>query len=1087
MTRNQFHYKHKEEFGMWVNWKRFSFGALLLASLSLLLFGCGDNSGSQTTQKSISGVVSDPATGLALEDAKVTAYAIDANGVQSSVPLSSPQSVQSDNKGRYRLFIPASYTGAVMLEATKPASAIARLAKLLSLGNASNVNIRAALSGSLVNRETIPPAMISFATNMVIQYLTGNNAAVFSSANIQKACIVLETFFGANFTQTPPPVSATDGNTSTAQQDLIVSIQGINSFTQGSDAAVAAIVAALNQDGGIGSIADDIKIGIANAVTALAAQGILPTQYLASAAINTAISNAQFSKVTVPSLTDTTAPAAPSALSVAGVTAKSVNLAWTLSTDTDVAGYLVYRADSSAIYLCIGVAAGAAFSDFSAAPGASYSYRVAAFDASRNLSVLSNTATATTPVAADIVPPTAPAGLVCTGFNNSQVNLQWLQSTKTKLDGTVLPAAKYNVYRDGEFIGFSTGTSYIDLGVTPSTSYSYFVKASDADANLSPASPSVTVRTSATPGVVAPAAPSGLALVLADQHFNNTPLTWVASASAATETVTYNIYRDGIVIATGITATSYNDDSVSPSSSYVYAVTAAVNEIESAKAAPLTVAIPANPALAASAAPSVPTNLSVVSAASNSVALVWAASTKSGGDQVVAGYDILRGDGSGNNYVKVATVLQATCIDTNSVLESTSYSYKVQSFNSAGVRSAASLAVGVTTPAKVDLADSTKPSAPASLVSPSALSDAVALTWSAATKSNADATHYVAGYLVYRDGAQIADARTLLYFTDTTTAALTSYVYSVRAYDNSGNLSEASTPLSVTTPAAVANSYTISGKVTLNGVGISGVTMSIGGVAADTATDVNGNYSFTGLPAATYTVTPVPNSFIQFTPAQLSVSISASRSGQDFAATLTGGVTSGVNYPDGTVIGGISFPAGTVIGGVTYPAGTIIGGVFYPTGTVIGGVVYPNGVVIAGVAYPAGTVVGGIAFPVGAVTTGYTFPDGGVTSGVSFPGGTITGGVTYPTGVVVAGSLDWRYLISGRVTDSVGGALAGATVAAGGPYETVTGFNGDYTLSVPPGTYTLSATLTGYSFTASAPVTVNATTQTGTANFASSI
>ena len=1088
MTRNQFHYKHKEEFGMWVNWKRFSFGACLLASLSLLLFGCGDNGGSQTTQKSISGVVSDPVTGLALEDAKVTAYAIDAGGVQSGVPLSTPQSVQSDNKGRYRLFIPASYTGAVMVQATKPASAIARLAKLLSLSAANGVNIRSAVPASLVGRSAIPPVMVSFATNMVIQFMTANNAGVFSSDNIQKASIILETIFGDNFAQTPPPISATDSNTSTAQQDLIVSIQAINSFTLGSEAAVVAIVAALNLDGGIGDIADDIKAGIASTVTELAAQGILPIQYVPNADINTDISNAQFAKAPVPSLADTTPPAAPSGLSAGSITAKSVSLSWTLSPDADVAGYLVYRADSSGVYLPIGSTgpASAAYSDFSAAPGAGYSYQVVAFDASRNLSGASNTATATTPVAADILPPSAPAGLVCTGFDNTQVNLRWLQSTKTKIDGTVVPAAGYNIYRDAQFIGFTAETSYIDLGVSPSTNYTYYVKASDGDSNLSPASQPVTVHTSATPGVVAPAAPTGLALVPANQHYNNTPLTWVASATAATQTVTYNVYRDGIVIAEGINGTNYNDDSVSPSSSYLFTVTAVANAIESGQATPLTVATPANPDLTDGVAPTVPTNLSVLSVTSNSVALAWAASTKSSGDQVVAGYDVLRGDGAGNNYVKVATVVQPAFVDTNNVLESTSYSYAVQSFNSSGVRSEASLSTGVTTSAKIDLADTTKPNAPADLASPSASADAVALTWSAATKSNADATHFVAGYLVYRDGAQIADARTLLSFTDTTTAALTTYAYTVKAYDNSGNLSEASAALSVTTPAAVPDSYAISGKVTLNGAGISGVTVSIG-AQPDVSTDVNGNYSFTGLPAGNYTVTPVPNSFIQFAPLQISITLSANQTGQDFAATLTGGVNSSVTYPDGTVIGGISFPAGTVIGGVTYPAGTIVGGVFYPSGTVIGGVVYPNGVVIGGVTYPAGTVVGGIAFPVGAVTSGTTYPDGTVISGTSFPSGTIIGSVTYPTGVVVSGALDWRYVVSGRVTNNVGVGLAGASVDAGGSYQTTTGFNGDYTLSLPAGTYTIGATLTGYSFADSAPVTVNATSMTGTANFASSI
>jgi chitodextrinase len=1017
---------------MWVNWKRFSFGALMLASLSLLLFGCGDFSGKATGQKSVSGVVSDPATGLALPDAKVTAYAISASGVQSSVPLSSPASVQSDNKGRYRLQIPANYAGSIMIEATKPASPLAKLAKLLQLPSAGDILIRSAVPQNLVTRASIPPVMVSFATNMVVQFLNSGVSTPLSADNIQKAIIVLETYFGANFTQTPPPVSAADSSTTKAQQDLIVSIRAINSFTLGSDAAAAAVAAALHQDGGIGPVADEIKTGIAAAISALSAQGILPAEYAPSAAINTAVSNAQFTKVLEPTLTDTVAPAAPAALAATGSSAKSVQLSWNLSADADVAGYLVYRADASGVYLCVGGVAAAvgSFNDFTAAPATAYNYQVAAFDASRNLSAFSNTASVTTPAAADLVQPSAPAGLVCKGFNHIQVNLQWLQSTKTLSDGTIVPAVRYNVYRDAQFVGFTTETSFIDFTVSPSTSYSYYVKAADANANLSPASQTLTVRTSPAPGVVTPAAPAGLGLTLADLRFNNTPLVWSASASAATQSVTYNVYRDGQLIATGITATAYNDDSVAPNSNYLYAVTAVAAGIESLGGAPLSVAIPANPNLPDLVAPSVPGNLSVVSAASNSVALAWAPSSKTTGDRIVAGYDVLRGTGTGANYVKIASVAQASFIDSSAV-ESTDYSYIVVSFSSAGVRSTPSLPAAVTTPAKIDLSDRTKPNAPTGLSSAAATSDSVSLTWNVATKSNADANHFVAGYLVYRDGAQIADAHNLLSFTDSSVAAQTSYSYSVRAYDNSGNLSDLSPALTVVTPAAVPNSFTISGRVTLNGVGLFGVALTNGVSANPVVTDVNGNYSFRGLAPGDYLITPTASPFYQFSPVRRSVSISANLTGQDFSAVQTGNVIGGVGYPTGTVIGGISFPSGVVIGGVSYPAGTIIGGVFYPTGTVIGGILYPNGVVIGGVAYPSGTIVGGVAFPIGAVTTGVTYPSGVVIGGVFYPNGSVAGSVTYPSGVIIGGVTFPSGTVTGGVLYPTGGVLGGVAYPTG--------------------------------------------------------
>jgi len=1015
---------------MWVNWKRSSFGALLLASLSLLLFGCGDFK-AQTEQKSISGVVSDPATGLALADAKVTAYAIGANGVPSATPLCNPQSVKSTGVGRYTLLIPASYQGAVLVEATKPASTLAKLAKLLSLGSAVDIDIKAAVPQAQVARASIPPVMVSFATNMVVQYLGKVNAAALSSDNIQKATIILETYFGANFSQTPPPTSATDNNTSRAQQDLIVSIQAINSFTLGSAAAASDVAAALNLPGGIGAVADQIKTGIALAVKELAALGVLTHEYTPSVSINTAISNAQNFSVTVPTLSDATPPAAPAGLAVSATSANSVSLAWSASSEAGLSGYLVYRADQSGTYLAIGSAAAgsASFSDFSVQPATAYSYQIVGFDANRNLSAASNTAAASTPAAAaDNQPPGAPAGLLSKGASDTQVKLQWGLSFKTTADGLRLAAVRYNVYRDGQFIGFSTGNTYDDFDVTPSTTYLYYVKAADADANLSLASNLASVRTAATPGAVTPAAPTGLAVQAASQSFSNTPLIWTASSSAGTQAVTYNVYRWGTLIATGIRDTTYNDDSVQPSSSYLYTVTTVADGIESAPGTGLSITTPLNPDLPDATAPSVPGNLTVVSRGSNSIALAWAPASKGTGDKIVAGYDILRSS-DGVSYLNVGSTDQASFVDSNNLAPNTVYYYTVRSFSSAGVRSADSPPANGKTTATVDLSDLTAPGAPSglALVSP-ALSNAVNLSW-----SPNPAEEGVAGYLVYRDGSLLADVSSALSFLDTTTTGPAGYSYSVKAYDNASNVSPASAAFGVTTPAPVPDTFTISGTVSsLGEQKLFEVALTDGTSVTYVFTDQNGGYSFPGLPTGNYTVIPVPSESWQFSPAKQSVSLHADQRGIDFNAISTGSLTGSITYPDGTVIGGISFPAGTVIGGVTYPAGTIIGGVFYPTGTVIGGISYPSGVVIGGVSYPAGTIVGGIAFPAGAITAGLTIPSGTVIGGVFYPTGSVIAVAGYPTGVVVGGIIYPTGVVAGGLLYPSGGVSGTVWYLSGG-------------------------------------------------------
>jgi fibronectin type 3 domain-containing protein len=1008
---------------MWVNWKRFTFGALLLASLSLLLFGCGDHSGSQTAQKAISGVVSDPVTGLALPDATVTAYAIDANGVQATVPLSTPATVQSNNKGRYRLFIPAGYNGSVMVVASK-SSSLGKLAKLLSLP-ASDVLIKAAVPQTLINRVSVPPVMVSFATNMVVQYLASTNANVLTSDNIRKANIVLETFFGPNFSQVPPPASVSDSATSKAQQDLMVSIQAVNSVTQGSDAAVTAIVVALSANTGLGTKADDIKAAISATVIALTAQGILPPEYVPSPAINTAISNAQSAAVAAPSLSDSTAPAPPTDLVLVAAAPKSVSLAWTASADADLAGYLIYRADASGVFVLAGGApAGASgYVDATVAAGSSYNYQVAAFDASRNISVMSNQLAASTPAATDNVAPSVPAGLIAKGFDDVQVRLEWLTSQKTLDDGSSIPAVRYNVYRDFQLVGSSTGTSFSDLGLTPGTSYLYFVKSVDANGNLSAASASVSVRTLPATGVPAPQPPTALALDAGGSYFSN-PLVWTASTSATTQTVTYNVYRDAVLIASGLTGTSYHDNAVSPSSAYLYLVTAVANHAESAGAS-LSVNTPANPNLTDVDPPSVPTNLVVVSASSNAVALSWAPSNKLTGDQVVSGYDVLRSTGGSGSFVKVASVSRPTFVDTNSLSPSTTYSYAVKAFGSAGVRSAASLSATVTTPAPIDLADSTAPSAPGNLVASGETGQLVLLTWSASTKSNADATHFVAGYRVFRDGAQIADVHNVVTFSDLAVAPLTSYRYSVVAYDNSGNLSDAS-EVTVTTGAAAANLHLISGRVSVNGVGIAGITVSNGTTQA--ITDVNGNYTILGVAGGSYTVAPVANTattFLAFTPVSRSVTItSANVLGQDFAATITGSVTGGVIFPDGAVVGGVVYPDGTIIGSVLYPTGAVGVTVTYGNGGLSGAVVY--------------------YFPISGTITD--------NASAALPGAVVT---------LVNNS-------NNQVTS----------------YQATSDSLGHYVIHAPAGTYKVRATLASFTFADSAPVTVSNTVQSQTVTVA---
>ena len=82
----------------------------------------------------------------------------------------------------------------------------------------------------------------------------------------------------------------------------------------------------------------------------------------------------------------------------------------------------------------------------------------------------------------DSQPPPAPTNLTATAVSTTQIDLSWTPSTDD------VGVAGYTIYRDGIEIGTSPTVSYSDTGLTPSTTYSYTVKAFDAASNLSEAS-----------------------------------------------------------------------------------------------------------------------------------------------------------------------------------------------------------------------------------------------------------------------------------------------------------------------------------------------------------------------------------------------------------------------------------------------------------------------------------------------------------------------------------------------------------------------------------------------------------------------
>ncbi len=205
-------------------------------------------------------------------------------------------------------------------------------------------------------------------------------------------------------------------------------------------------------------------------------------------AIDTAGNSTTTTAVTVAvnnAVSCTGTPSVPTNLAVTGTTAASITLGWTASTPAagcTLQGYKFYRNGA-----LITTATTNSYNDTGLTPGTTYSYSIAAVDTSGHTSA--QTAAVTGTPASDAVAPTAPTGLKTTLVGSNSIALSWSAST----DNTAV--AGYDVYRNGTKVGSPTTTAYTDSALTPSTSYSYTVKARDAAGNVSLASNALSATT----------------------------------------------------------------------------------------------------------------------------------------------------------------------------------------------------------------------------------------------------------------------------------------------------------------------------------------------------------------------------------------------------------------------------------------------------------------------------------------------------------------------------------------------------------------------------------------------------------------
>jgi len=394
--------------------------------------------------------------------------------------------------------------------------------------------------------------------------------------------------------------------------------------------------------------------------------------------------------------------------------------------------------------------------------------------------------------AADTVAPSVPGNLVVTVASNTQLNLSWDAATdNVAVTGYLIERCNGTGCTNFAQIVSVTSTTYNNTALTVATSYSYRIRARDAANNKSAYSAIVSATT--LPDTQPPTAPAGLGITVSSA--TQLVLSWTA-ATDDIKVVGYLVERclgAGCTTFSQVaapTSTTYTNTGLIPASNYSYRVRAkdASNNLGAYSTVVSATTLPDTQA------PTAPTSATATVVSNTSIKVTWTASTD---DVKVTGYKIERCGGvSCTNFVQVATSTGVTYTN-SSLLQGSSYSYRVRANDAAGNLSSYSNTATTTTTGT----DTQAPTAPTGLTAtPSGTQ--VNLTWSTSTDNVAVANYLIercqgVGCLVF---TQVATSATTTY-NDTGRLAGTTYLYRVRATDAANNFSGYSSIQSATTMA----------------------------------------------------------------------------------------------------------------------------------------------------------------------------------------------------------------------------------------------------------------------------------------------
>jgi chitodextrinase len=465
--------------------------------------------------------------------------------------------------------------------------------------------------------------------------------------------------------------------------------------------------------------------------------------------------------------TDNTAPSTPTNILSVNVTSSTVNLTWSASSDdVGVSGYTVFKDGSS---IASAGSTSALISGLS--PNTSYSFTVKALDSAGNSSSSSSALVVKTLSTSDAAAPSAPTGLTATTVTSTGATLCWSASTDD------VGVSAYEIASGVTTAGSTNNTCAAVSNLLPSSTYTFSVKARDVAGNSSGASSALMVTTLAATDVTAPSAPGNLSWT---NLKGTVTLSWTASTDDSGAAVTYDLYFGSFYLGS-FYETSIAMMGFKTGTPYTFTVKAR-DASGNTSVASNTATVLLSPT-ADTTPPSAPTGVTASTITTSGMTIRWTASTDDSGTVVM--YQVY------TNGTAATNTFGSTSATLSSLTPNTSYTITVTALDAANNVSSPSTAITATTMGGGT--DTVPPSIPTGLASLSVTDTTAVLAWNASTDGNG-----VAGYDVY-SGTTLAGTSTIPSISVTGLTASTTYSFTVKARDTSGNVSAASTALSVST------------------------------------------------------------------------------------------------------------------------------------------------------------------------------------------------------------------------------------------------------------------------------------------------